>query len=250
MPAAGFLPLPGGKEWREARQPLLAAMQQIPRGERVGELLEVDALLTHAVGQPMMLIEADAGGERQVGTDADKHPSPLPVVDIEVVLDDPAVGDLKVPSVRLAVADRRHDARWLTRFENDHDGIEVCAFEIWIDEVVAAAFRGVGNRYVALLRPPFQPALKLVGNVPQHVPAHRVKLPVGVEKANHAFRLLERLNHSRLTSTAKGGERCGAGLSKADDATTSGGNGSSFRQDFRISTPAPIFQNLPEGPTA
>ena len=120
----------------------------------------------------------------------------MPVVDIEVVLDDPAVGDLKVPSVRLAVADRRHDARWLTRFENDHDGIEVCAFEIWIDEVVAAAFRGVGNRYVALLRPPFQPALKLVGNVPQHVPAHRVKLPVGVEKANHAFRLLERLNQS------------------------------------------------------
>src|ERR1700720_3927522 len=38
--------------------------------------------------------------------------------------------------------------------------------------------------------------LKLVGNVPQHVPAHRVKLPVGVEKANHAFRLLERLNQS------------------------------------------------------
>ena len=175
---------------------LLEAFGLSASREGIGTLLEVDALLTHAVGQPMMLIEADAGGERQVGTDADKHPSPLPVVDIEVVLDDPAVGDLKVPSVRLAVADRRHDARWLTRFENDHDGIEVCAFEIWIDEVVAAAFRGVGNRYVALLRPPFQPALKLVGNVPQHVPAHRVKLPVGVEKANHAFRLLERLNQS------------------------------------------------------
>jgi hypothetical protein len=104
-PAAGLLPFPGGKERRQARQPLLAAAQQIPRGERVDELLkalgfgasregiatllEVDALLPHAIGQPMMLIEADAGGERQVGTDANKHPSPLPVVDIEVVLDDP-----------------------------------------------------------------------------------------------------------------------------------------------------------------
>ena len=130
MSAAGFLPFPGGKEWREALQPLLAAMQQIPRGERVpascwrrsglgasregiGTLLEVDALLAHSAREPVMLIEADASGERRVGTDAqDKHPSPLPVVDIEVGLDDPAVGDLKVPSVRLAVADRRHDARW------------------------------------------------------------------------------------------------------------------------------------------
>ena len=164
MLAAGFLPLPGGKERREARQPFLAATQQIPRGERVGELLEafglgasdegigalleVDALLTHAVGQPMMLIEADAGGERQVGTDADEHPSPLPVVDIEIVLDDPAVGDLKMPAVRFAVADRRHDARWFARFEDDHDCIGVCPFEIGIDEVVAAAFRGLHNRDV------------------------------------------------------------------------------------------------------
>ena len=44
MLAAGFLPLPGGKERREARQPLLAATQQIPRGERVGELLEAFGL--------------------------------------------------------------------------------------------------------------------------------------------------------------------------------------------------------------
>jgi hypothetical protein len=101
--------------------------------------------------QPMMLIETDAGGERKVGTDADKHPSPLPVVDIEVVLNHPAVGDLKVPSVRLAVADRRHDAGRFARFENDHNGIGACPFEIGLDEVVAATFSGLRNRNVALL---------------------------------------------------------------------------------------------------
>jgi len=36
--------------------------------------------------------------------------------------------------------------------------------------------------------------LKLLGNVAQRVPAHRVKLPVGVEEADDALRLLERLN--------------------------------------------------------
>ena len=38
--AAGLLPLPCGKERGKTRQPLLAAGQQVPRRERVGELLE------------------------------------------------------------------------------------------------------------------------------------------------------------------------------------------------------------------
>ena len=136
MLAAGLLPLPCGKERGKSRQPLLAAGQQVPRGERVGELLdagmlealgcrafkkgistllEVDAVLAHSVGGPVMLIEADPSGERKVGTDAHEHPSPLPVMDIEVVLNDPPVSDLNVPSVRLAVADRGHDPCWFAR---------------------------------------------------------------------------------------------------------------------------------------
>ena len=80
--------------------------------------------LPHAIGQPVMLIEADAGGERQVGTDANKHPFPLPVVDTEVVLDDPAVGDLKMPAVLFAVADRGQVGSRTLR--NEHDGIGGC----------------------------------------------------------------------------------------------------------------------------
>src|SRR5215207_1470056 len=167
MLAAGFLPFSSRKERREARQPFLPTAQQIPGGKRVGELLEAfrlrtchegigtlpegDALLTHAVRQPMMLIETDASREWKVRTDADKHPSPLPIVDIEVVLDDPAVRDLQMPPVCLAVADRCHDARRLARLENDHDGIGACPFEIGIDEVVAAALRSLRNRDVPLL---------------------------------------------------------------------------------------------------
>src|SRR6516165_2089682 len=78
--------------------------------EGIGALLEVDALLAHAVREPMMLIEADAGGERKVRTDAYEHSPPLPVIDVEVVLNDPAICDLQMPSVGFAVADRSHDA--------------------------------------------------------------------------------------------------------------------------------------------
>src|SRR5712671_3484246 len=110
-----MLSLSCGEEGREVRQPLLAAGHQIPRGERVGEflqalrncafqegiggLLESDTLLAHAVGEPMVLIEADAGGEWQVRADAHEHSSPVPVIDIKVVLNDPALRELEVPSV-------------------------------------------------------------------------------------------------------------------------------------------------------
>ena len=80
--AARMLSFSCGEEGREVRQPLLAAGHQIPRGERVGELLQAlrncafqegiggllksDAVLAHAVGQPMVLIETDTGGEWKV----------------------------------------------------------------------------------------------------------------------------------------------------------------------------------------
>src|SRR6266700_5169673 len=131
MLAAGVLALSCSEEGREVRQPLLTAGHQISRSERVGEflqaigrrafqegiggLLESDAVLPHAVGQPVVLIEADTGGEWKVGADAHEHPSPVSIIDVKVVLNDPAIRDLKMPTVRDLIADSNHDARWLAR---------------------------------------------------------------------------------------------------------------------------------------
>jgi hypothetical protein len=38
-------------------------------------------------------------------------------------LNDPAIRDLKMPSVRDLIADSNHDARWLARLEDDYDGV-------------------------------------------------------------------------------------------------------------------------------
>jgi hypothetical protein len=62
-----------------------------------------------------MLVEADTGRERKVGANAHKHSSPVPVVDVKVVLNDP------VPSVRDLVADGSHDACGFSCLENGHD---------------------------------------------------------------------------------------------------------------------------------
>jgi hypothetical protein len=78
-------------------------------GARAGDeciraLPEGDTLLAHLSRQPMMLIEADACRERQVWRYADEHPSPVPVVDVEIVLDDPSLGDVKMPAIGARVA--------------------------------------------------------------------------------------------------------------------------------------------------
>ena len=157
-------------------------------------MLEVDALLTQSVGDPVMLIEADARGERKIRADAHEHPPPAPIVDVEVVLNDPPICDLQMPPVGLVVADRCHDAGRFTRLEDHHDFIGVGPVEIGIDEVVAAALRGFQNRDVPLVCPSLQPSLELIGNAAQHVPTHRIKPPIRVEEANDALRLLEGLN--------------------------------------------------------
>jgi hypothetical protein len=97
-----------------------------------------------------------------------------------------------MPPVRLAVSDRSHDARRFACFKDGHDCIGARAFEVWVDEVVAAAIRGVQNRNPSLLCPTLQPLLELIGNATQRVPAHRIELPIRVEEANDALWLLRR----------------------------------------------------------
>ena len=141
-----------------------------------------------------MLIEADAGGERKIRTDAHEHPSPPPVIDVEVVLHDPSVCDLEMPSVGLAVADCGHDAGGFTRLEDHDDFIRLCSVEVGIDEVIAAALRSFDDWDAPLACLSLQPSLELLGNAPQRVPAHWVKLPIRIEEANDPLWLLEGLN--------------------------------------------------------
>src|SRR5262249_19349386 len=132
--------------------------------------------------------------ERKVGTQTDEHPPPLAVIDIEIVLSDPAIGDLEMPSVRLAVTDCNENACRFARFENDHHRIRPGPLEIGSDEVIAAAIRRLENRDVPFLRPILEPRLKLLGNAAQDLPANWIDLPVGIEEPDHPLWLLKRLD--------------------------------------------------------
>jgi hypothetical protein len=52
---------------------------------------------------------------------------------------DPAVGDLKMPTVFPVVADRRHDPRRFSRLQDDDDLIRLGRLEVRADEFIAPA---------------------------------------------------------------------------------------------------------------
>ena len=123
-----------------------------PLGPELGEIVAERAKLI-AIGRAFECLDdvgVDfSGGEGIASGDVREahegmHESELPRV-IEPqsrnALSRRPVGDLKVPSVRFAVADRGHDPRWFARLEDDHHCIGARPFEIWIDEVIAAASR-------------------------------------------------------------------------------------------------------------
>src|SRR6516165_3758137 len=94
--------------------------------EGIRALAEVDAFLAHLSGQPMMLVEADPRGEWQVGAHAHEHAAPSLIVDVEVVLNDPTLGELQVPTVDGLVADGDHDAGRFARLQHDDDLVGFC----------------------------------------------------------------------------------------------------------------------------
>ena len=120
--------------------------------------------------------------------------APAAVVDIEIVLHHPALGDLQVPAVRPSVADCRHDPRRLSGLENDDNLIRLGALEVGFDKFVAPALWRLDNRRAPSLGPLLDPGLKLFGGTAQHIAADRVELPVAGEEADHPLGLLKRLD--------------------------------------------------------
>ena len=92
-----------------------------------------------------MLVETDPSGEWQIRTHAHEHPAPAAIVDIEVVLHDPALSDLQVPAACVSVADRRHDPCRLSGLEDDDNLIRLGALEVGLDKFVASALWRLDN---------------------------------------------------------------------------------------------------------
>jgi hypothetical protein len=160
--------------------------------ESIGTLPEIDAFLPQAVSQPVMLIEADSGRKGQIGTHPNEHPPPVPVVDVEVVLHDPALSQLQMPA--LLCPDGNQDPGRFPGFEYHHYLISFGVLKVRIDKVIPSSLRGLQNGRVPFLAAVLDPVLKLLGDIAQAVASNPLALPIGIEEADHSFGLLKRLD--------------------------------------------------------
>jgi len=159
----------------------------------------VDATLLHAPGQPVMLIETDASGEGEIGADPYEHLSPTGVLDIEIVLLDPAPLHLQMPTV--VFPDGGQDGGGLACFDDGHDLIGLGTSEVAIHEVIAPAWGIFVNGYTPFLGAVLGPVVVLRSDVTQHLPADWIDLAIGPEKADGPLFLLKRLDRGMEQDT-------------------------------------------------
>src|SRR3954447_931415 len=88
-----------------------------------------------------------------------------------------------MPAVELLVADRRHDARRFSGFQDDHDLIRLGSPEVRVDEFVAPALWRLDNRGAPFIGLILHPALKLLGGTAQDIAADRIEVAIDIEKA-------------------------------------------------------------------
>src|SRR6266478_5564979 len=141
-----------------------------------------------------MLVETEACGKGEIGAQADEHPSPAAIVDVEVILRDPALCQLQMPAVVLFVADGSQDASWFSCLQDDDHLVGFGMTKVGLDEVVASTFGSFPDGDVPLLATILHPVVELVSDFPQHIPADRVLMAIGAEESDYPLGLLERLN--------------------------------------------------------
>src|SRR5262249_7351611 len=217
MLASGLLAFLVRNERGERCQPFLTTLQQVPRGERVGEFLQaqrmatlqegvgtrlkIDSLFPHSNRQPVVLVEADSRGKWEIGTHAHEHPAPVRIVHVEVILIHPALLVLQMRAIVVLVPNRHQDACWLPCLQDRHHLVGFGILEILLHELVSPALVVIALGSIQKRNAPFfgsvpEPILELIGDFRQAPPGDPFPLPIGVEKAKYALGLLEWLYQS------------------------------------------------------
>jgi hypothetical protein len=141
----------------------------------------------------VLLVETEACGKVEIGTHADEHAAPVAIVEVEVVLHNPALCQLQVPTVVLLFSDGDQNPCRFSCFQNDDDLVRWGVAKVGFHKLVASTFRSFQDGDVPFLRSVLHPVLKLLGDVSQHIPANGVLISIGAEESHNPFRLLKGL---------------------------------------------------------
>ena len=85
------------------------------------------------------------------------------VVDVKVILHDPALSQLEVPAVFFSDGD--HDPGRLPGFEDDHHLIVLGVLKVGSNKVITPFLGRIQNGYAPFLATVLDPVLKLLGDI-------------------------------------------------------------------------------------
>src|SRR5206468_9665368 len=106
---------------------------------------------------------------------------PAFVIQVEIVLVNPALLKFQVRAVVLLSANRHQDPGWLPGLEDHGHAIGRTASQILVYEVIAPPFLGrFHNGSTPFFRSVLQPVLELIGDFRQGPPGHSFSLSVGI----------------------------------------------------------------------
>jgi len=146
------------------------------------------------MGEPVVLIETYAGWKRKIGAKPDEHRSELSVIQVEVVLIDPAVFKVEVATAGVLGFDADKNPGQLSGLNDRDDLIGLCVLEIGFDKFVAPVVRRLKNGSLPGRGTVSHPVLILACDVTKNIPSDRVDLSVCAEETNDSLRLLKRLD--------------------------------------------------------
>src|SRR5215472_807024 len=158
----------------------------------VAGLGKANPSLLHLLGQPVVLIQTDSGGERKVRADANEQRSPFAILDIEVILLHPAVFGFQMPL--FSGTDGSHNAGGFARLDDHRHLVGLHLRKIGLDEFVAPTFWVLYDFRLPGLSAVLNPVVILARHLPQEVPAHGINLPIHPEKALRSGTVQEGLN--------------------------------------------------------
>jgi hypothetical protein len=110
-----------------------------------------------------MLVETDACRKREVGREANEHSAPVAIVHVEVVLNDPALGQLQVPAIVLFVPDGGENAGWFSCLQDDDQLVGFGMAKVRFDKLIPTTFGSLEHGGSPFLGTILHPIVKLVG---------------------------------------------------------------------------------------
>src|SRR5271157_1078492 len=138
-----------------------------------------------------MLVETDAGRKREVGRDANEHSAPVAIVDVEVVLNDPALRQLQVPAIVLFVPDGGQDACWFSCFQDNDQLVGLSPAKVRFNKLIPTTLGSFQDGGTPFLGTILYPIVELISDLPQHIPAHRILIPISAEETHDPLGLLK-----------------------------------------------------------